>query len=199
MIPLERLQTIAKLSPGRCCGETRYFIGAALSNNWNEEIMKDPLFQDYSNPKWTSINYCSKGSSFRLDLINMTDKFIRPDEIILIDLSKIINLIETTLIRSGYIGVSIDCDCSKSQNHIDHAFTICRTESGDIIIDSYIDERGVEIRPFDHRKDLGEFLKRPTLSLWNRIFNCKNDVCHKDCDIYIHLQLDIFGKVDSLS
>ena len=97
------------------CGDTCDFIGAVLSNDWDDDTISCPRLDQYYNNHWVS-NHCHG------EYVNetLTDDIIRH------------------LDECGY--VTIDVDYGK----YDHTFVVCNTEKGQVIVDSYVGVRKVE-------------------------------------------------------
>lgn len=142
IIPITKLEHIMSFSNTYSCGDTQDFIASALSNNWDDETLSDPKPNQYYNKHWIS-NHCH-GEYINEDLI---------EEII------------QHLDDCGYITIDID------YGKYDHAFVVCNTEKGQVIIDSYVRVRKVECRPIDLRQMLLRLLHERSISTWNDIFN----------------------------
>lgn len=183
-IPVDLLQTIMKHIKTTNCEETEVFVSAALSNKWNENTMISPdELLDYKNENWSCVEYesfhenkfqkssiCDKSCGRELTRLNN----------IFVDVDDIISFIENILETIKYIVINIDIHNINEETNIheygngyDHCFVICNTNLGIMAIDSYLDYRNVEIRQFDYKQILTNFLTNPNVSNWNLM--CKSN------------------------
>lgn len=157
------------------CGETRDFICGAIANKWTKEIAKNRSLNDYFSPLWSGIEFISEtNGTFNILTITSTakrsviygnDLNVNPE----FSAMDIMLLITTALEKYGYIAISIDYE-------LDHVFVLCKTNSGRVIIDSFVNQREAEIRPYDESL-LYDFLQSPSDDLFDKL--CKFFRYHK--------------------
>lgn len=79
-----------------------------------------------------------------------------------------IKKIDNILNKYGYISVGLEVYSSNIK--LDHEFIVCLTDKGQVICDSYLNTRPVEIRPFNLYQTLISLIKTPTIHNWNHIW-----------------------------
>jgi len=145
------------------CSSTKDFIEAYLSQNWNEQTMKKfPPMSDYSDyfgarTHWITHEYRKKYICFNT-----------------------INKINGFLSKYGYLSVGLEFFPKNSTHeyNLDHDFVVCQTDQGQVVCDSYLNTRPVEIRPFNLQETLTSLITTPTIENWNRIWksSCKGKI-----------------------
>lgn len=166
------LQKLFKYIGTTACGETESFISAAITNNWTKEIAKNRSSKDYFNDVWNGIKFSTYDNSAygichitcAANEIQISGADLNPKlEFTAID---IMELITSAISKYGYLSLGVDF------KH-DHVLTLCNTESGIVIIDSYIGQREAEIRPLDEYT-LYSLLENPTSDNYNKFCKCSH-------------------------
>ena len=152
IINYDRLYEIVSYLKGKI-NTTRCVVSGELLRVYLSKIADDTSTNNchkYISPHWVYHEYTPNGTSF----------------------SEMYNEIEGFLTKYGFLRIAIYQKDYEKSNRLGHLFIVCNTDKGQVICDSYINVRGLEIQPFNLKEILTSVRSNMTIDKWNQIWHC---------------------------